>query len=337
MKQIESAEEISDIAFGFMASKALFVALHCKLFSVLSRNTLTSKELAILVKAPENRISTLCTALTSIGILIREKEMYRNSPGAEKFLVEGAKYDFGDYLRLQIDRQMYGFMQQLEGVMTNNIHEDFIDSYAKWMDNKKEAELYSESQHAGSLGPGKTLARMIDFSEVNTLLDVAGGTGGFAIRLCEKYPNINVTILDFPNVIKLGEKKVANAGLSNRINFVAGDALDYDWPSAGFDAILMSYLYNGVPEKEIPRLANKAFNTINSGGFYIIHDFMVENDRNGPHLAALWQLQHLAFTPTAKSLTPKWVSHILKDVGFTNIINEVLIPGMTRVLWGTKP
>ena len=99
----------------------------------------------------------------------------------------------------------------------------------------------------------------------------------------------------------------------------------------------MSYLYNGVPEKEIPRLANKAFNSINPGGFYIIHDFMVENDRNGPHLAALWQLQHLAFTPTAKSLTPNWVSHILKDVGFTNIINKVLIPGMTRVLWGTKP
>ena len=163
--------------------------------------------------------------------------MYRNSPGAEKFLVEGAKYDFGDYLRLQIDRQMYGFMEQLEGVMTDNIHEDFIDSYAKWMDNKKEAELYSESQHAGSLGPGKTLARMIDFSEVNTLFDVAGGTGGFAIRLCEKYPNINITILDFPNVIRLGEKKVANAGLSNRINFVSGDALNYDWPSAGFDAI----------------------------------------------------------------------------------------------------
>lgn len=337
MKQIKSAEEISDIAFGFMASKALFVALHCKLFSMLSRNTLTSKELAILVKAPENRISTLCTALTSIGILIRQKERYGNSSGAEKFLVEGSKYDFGDYLRLQIDRQMYGFMQQLEGVMTNNIHEDFIDSYAKWMDNKKEAELYSESQHAGSLGPGKTLARMINFSEVNTLLDVAGGTGGFAIRLCEKYPNINITILDFPNVIKLGEKKVANANLSNRINFVAGDALDYDWPSVSFDAILMSYLYNGVPEKEIPRLANKAFNSINPGGFYIIHDFMVENDRNGPHLAALWQLQHLAFTPTAKSLTPNWVSHILKDVGFTNIINKVLIPGMTRVLCGTKP
>lgn len=35
-KALETAEEISDIAFGFMGSKALFSALHVDLFSVLS-------------------------------------------------------------------------------------------------------------------------------------------------------------------------------------------------------------------------------------------------------------------------------------------------------------
>ena len=337
MKQVQRAEEISNIAFGFMASKALFVALHCNLFSLLSKKTLTSEELAELAEVPENRISTICTALTSIGLLSRKNGVYKNSVGAEKYLVKEAKYDFGDYLRLQIDRQMYGFMQQLEGVVTNNMHEDDIDSYAKWMDNEKEAELYSESQHAGSLGPGQSLASMINFSKVNSLLDVAGGTGGFAIRLCEKNPNLNITILDFPNVIKLGERKVFEAGLSDRINFIGCDALDYNWPSTGFDSVLMSYLYNGVPGLEIPKLASKAYDTINPGGVYIVHDFMVEDDRNGPHLAALWQLQHLAFTPTAKSITPNWVSKVMKDVGFSKIVNKILIPGMTKVVWGIKP
>ena len=337
MKQVQKAEEISNIAFGFMASKALFVALHCNLFSLLSKKSLSSIELAKLVQVPENRISTICTALTSIGLLIRENGMYKNSIGANKYLVKGVKYDFGDYLRLQIDRQMYGFMQQLEGVVTNNMNEGDIDSYAKWMENEKEALLYSESQHAGSLGPGLTLSRMIDFSKVNTLLDVAGGTGGFAIRLCEQYPSLNVTILDFPNVIKLGKKKVMDAGFSDRIKFIAGDVLDYDWPKSGFDAVLMSYLYNGVPGIEIPKLASKAFSVINSGGFYVVHDFMVEDDRNGPHLAALWQLQHLAFTPTAKSITPSWVSKVLKEQGFIKIKNHVLIPGMTKIVWGVKP
>ena len=252
------------------------------------------------------------------------------------YLVKDAKYDFGDYLRLQIDRQMYGFMQQLEGVVTNNMNQDDIDSYAKWMENEKEAQLYSESQHAGSLGPGLTLSRIIDFSKVNSLLDVAGGTGGFAIRLCEKYPNLNVTILDFPNVVKLGIKKISEAGLSDRINFIGCDALDYHWPEKGFDAVLMSYLFNGVPGAEIPKLAKKAFSTLNKGGMYIVHDFMVEDNRNGPHLAALWQLQHLAFTPTAKSITPSWVMKIMEKEGFSDLYNKTLIPGMTKVVCGFK-
>ena len=211
MKQVQKAEEISNIAFGFMASKALFVALHCNLFSLLSNKSLSSNALARLVKVPENRISTICTALTSIGLLIRENGMYKNSIGANKYLVKGVKYDFGDYLRLQIDRQMYGFMQQLEGVVTNNMNEGDIDSYAKWMQNEKEALLYSESQHAGSLGPGLTLSRMIDFSKVNTLLDVAGGTGGFAIRLCEQYPNLNIN------------KDIPEADFEKELGVEAGD------------------------------------------------------------------------------------------------------------------
>jgi ubiquinone/menaquinone biosynthesis C-methylase UbiE/predicted transcriptional regulator len=337
MKQVKKAEEISNIAFGFMASKALFVALHCNIFSLLSKNPLSSLELAEIVEVPENRISTICTALTSIGLLIRKNDTYNNSIGAEKYLVKGAPYDFGDYLRLQIDRQMYGFMQQLEGVVTNNMNKNYIDSYAKWMGNKKEAELYSESQHAGSLGPGLALSRMVDFSNVNSLLDVAGGTGGFAIRLCQQNSNLNVTILDFPNVIKLGMKKVFEASLSDRIKFIGCDALDYNWPTKGFDAVLMSYLFNGVPGEEIPKLICKAKSVMNNGGIFIIHDFMVEDDRNGPHLAALWQLQHLAFTPTAKSITPKWISKTLVESGFSDIFCDNLIPGMTKVIRAIKP
>ena len=157
-----------------------------------------------------------------------------------------------------------------------------------------------------------------------------------AIRLCEAYPQLRVTIIDFPHVVGLGKEKVKAEGLSDRISFIEGDALDYDWPT-NFDAVLMSYLYNGVPGESIPALAQKAYNVMHPGGIYIVHDFMVENDRSGPHLAALWQLQHLAFTPTAKSITPKWVADIMQDVGFLKIKEKVLIPGMTKVLWGKKP
>lgn len=76
---------------------------------------------------------------------------------------------------------------------------------------------------------------------------------------------------------------------------------------------------------------------LNPGGHYIVHDFMVEDDRSGPTLAALWQLQHMAFTPAAKSITPIWVSGVMEGAGFTDIRVEELIPAMTKVVMSRKP
>ena len=336
MEPITEAEQISNIAFGFMASKALFVALHMNVFTNLSGEPKSAQKLAEEAGVPVNRMTTIMTTLNTMGLVTREGDAYTNSPGAESFLVKGARYDFGDYLRLQIDRQMYPFMQQLEGVVTDTMLADDVDSYAKWMENEEEARLYSESQHAGSLGPGRSLARMIDFSGVDHLLDVAGGTGGMAIRLCEANPGLRVTILDFPNVIKLGEEKVAEAGLSDRISFIGGNALESEWPT-DVGAVLMSYLFSGVPGEAIPELARQAYDVMKPGGLYVVHDFMVEDDRSGPPLAALWQLQHLAFTPDARSATPSWVSGVLEGAGFGEVQVDVLIPGMTKLVWGRKP
>ena len=335
MNEVTRAEEISNIAFGFMASKALFVALHCNIFTLLSKNPMNSEKLSKMTAIPENRISTICTALTSIGLLNRKDQIYYNSKGAEKFLVKGSEKDFGDYLRFQIDRQMYGFMGQLENVITGKDSNIDIDSYAKWMENEEEANIYSKSQHAGSIGPGKTLSKIIDFSKYKNMLDVAGGTGAFAIELCKKYPSLTVQILDFSNVIKIGKTKVMEERLSDRISFIEADALEYNWPKDN-DIILMSYLFNGVPGEEIPKLISNAYNNLNNNGILIVHDFMVKMDRSGPHLAALWQLQHLAFTPMAKSITSEWIFKLMSRSGFKNIKKSDLIPDMTKIVWGKK-
>lgn len=332
---VTKAEQISEIAFGFMASKALFTALHMDLFTLLADKPVTATELAEKCGMPENRVTIVLTALTTTGLVTHKGDQYQNSPGAMSFLVRGAKYDFGDYLRYQIDRQMFPFMNQLEDVVFDRLPPDNVDSYAAWMGDENEAHLYSESQHAGSLGPGRSLARLIDLSSAEHLLDVAGGTGGFAIRLCEANPKLRVTVLDFPNVVSLGEQKVGQAALSDRIAFVGGNALESEWPSP-VDAVLMSYLFSGVPGESVPGLIRHAHDVLNPGGYFIVHDFMVNDDRQGPTLAALWQLQHMAFTPDAASSTPGWVAGLMAEQGFTDVQDAELIAGMTRVVWGRK-
>ena len=84
---VETAEEVSRLAFGFMASKALFAGLHVDIFSQLADGPKTARELAEETSVPVNRITTLMTALTATGLVEREEESYFNGPGAATFLV----------------------------------------------------------------------------------------------------------------------------------------------------------------------------------------------------------------------------------------------------------
>tara|TARA_B100000686_G_scaffold350895_1_gene448099 strand:- start:3014 stop:4054 length:1041 start_codon:yes stop_codon:yes gene_type:complete len=341
IKVAQTAEEISQIAFGFMASKALFAGLHIGVFSCLEDTSKGIAEIEKITKIPKNRIVTIMTALTCTGLVVRnsckDKEaVYSNSPAAQAFLVAGAKHDFSDYLRNQIDKQMYPFLGQLNDIIDDSLDANSVYSYQDWMSDPAEARIYSEAQHAGSLGPGCTLARTVDLKNAATLLDIGGGTGAMSIRLLEAYPNLKSTIIDFQNVAELGKKFISEAGLSDRIRYIPGEALTAIWPEQQ-DVILMSYLLSGIDGEKISGLIEKAFNHLQPGGTCLVHDFIADNDRKGPLLTALWQLQHMAFTPNAISITPNWLEGQMKTVGFIVRSEKVLIPGLTKLITAEKP
>ena len=336
MSLLTEAEEVSDIAFGFMGSKALFAALHYGVFTHLSGGALTAEALGDRAGLPAERARTLLTALAALKLVSVEDGRFANSPAAEAFLVKGAKYDFGDYLRLQVDRQMYRLLDQIEPALADRLPEDATGSYADWFSDPEEARLYSRSQHAGSLGPARGLAKLVDLSGARTLLDVGGGTGAFAITLCKAYPELTATIVEFPTVAAVGREYVAEAGLSDRIVYVEGDGLEAAWPE-GRDAVLMSYLFSGVPGAAHPRLMERAFAHLAPGGRYMVHDFVVTAERDGPKLAALWQLQHTAFTPTARSLDSETLRREMTAAGFGNVHVQPMIPRLTMLADGVKP
>jgi len=332
----ETAEDVSRVAFGFMASKALFAALHIDVFTHLSGGAKTVIEIAKATKIPANRIETLMTALYTVGLVTFDDGKYANAPGSEAFLNRESKYDFGDYLRYQIDQQMYPFLGQLNNVMDGTLDPEAVDSYQHWMSDPDQAALYSNAQHSGSLGPGRTIAKTVDLTGAKNLLDVGGGTGAMTIRLLEANPDLVATIIDFPNVAEIGWQFITDAGMIDRVRYIPGNALVAEWPTEQ-DAILMSYLFSGVPGTVVPKLIERAFDSLAPGGTYMVHDFMVDDDREGPSMAALWQLQHMAFTPDAHSITAGWLKEEMTKAGFTDLEDTAAIPGLTHLVHARKP
>ena len=55
---------------------------------------------------------------------------------------------------------MYPFMDHLSDNIAGKTSSQAYQDYSEWMADENEARLYTESQHAGSIGPAKSLSKM---------------------------------------------------------------------------------------------------------------------------------------------------------------------------------
>ena len=146
-----------------------------------------------------------------------------------------------DY-RFQIDRQVYPAFERLPDALRGRRAE-----FYRLMEDPEEALSFSRGQHSGSLGPAIVLARTVDLKGARRLLDVGGGSGAFSITLCRRFPELRATILDFPSVQAAATGFVRDAGMSDRIDFIPGDALTTEWPK-GQDVADVARLSPGLLE-----------------------------------------------------------------------------------------
>lgn len=332
MQLLSEMKQLSQIGYGFMAAKALFAALDLELFSHLASQPRTTDELQRSTRASPNALHTLLRACTSLGLVGLEGERYVNSPAASQYLAKNSARYVGDYFRYQIDRQIYPWIEQLNDALHGK---PTTTLYAR-MASLDEAELFSNAQHVGSLGPAHLLAQRIDASAWRHLLDVAGGSGAFSIALCKRAPALRATILDFESVTPVARRYVQQAGMGDRISTLEGEATAIDWPD-GVDAVLMSYLLSAMPAESFGLLFDKAYRCLRPGGTLLVHDFMLDESRHGPTNAALWFLVNAVGGPGHISFSAGDLATLLRDSRFDVKTSEELLPGITGLLIATRP
>ncbi len=103
----------------------------------------------------------------------------------------------------------------------------------------------------------KTLAELGNV-QPDAILDVATGTGDFALMLHDHWPEAMVTGLDLsPGMLEVAGKKVAKAGLENSIDLVEGDSENlpfednfFDLVTVGFGVRNFEHLSKGISEMQ---------------------------------------------------------------------------------------
>ena len=105
------------------------------------------------------------------------------------------------------------------------------------------------------------------------LLDVAGGTGDVAIRYARaSRPQATAVLCDIsPEMIEVGQRRVREAGLADRITFMQGNAEALAFPDRSFDAYTIAFGIRNVTH--IDKVLTEAFRVLKTGGRFLCLEF----------------------------------------------------------------
>jgi ubiquinone/menaquinone biosynthesis C-methylase UbiE len=254
-------------------------------------------------------------------------------------MVSTSRNFYGDYLQYQIGRQFYQTMGNLPEVMKTGK----APSYASWFSDPKVAQTYTQAQHNGSVATAKYLIKKkLQLGGISDMLDVGGGSGAFSYVFVGETPGLKSTVLELPEVCRTGEgiKKNQSPDVQERVKYVELDATSPNWPvsDASYDVVLMSYISGSVPETIIASLYSNAYKALRPGGRLLVHDFMVDDNLEGPALGALWGLQHVTVNASGLGLCPKEIGDRMALAGFDASKTESMemIHGMTKLIVAYK-
>lgn len=131
--------------------------------------------------------------------------------------------------------------------------------------------------------------RLLKYREGSRVLDVATGTGDVALEIARTTPpSVKITGADFcREMVELGEVKVAEAGLSSRIDFRVAPCEDLPFPNNTFDSITIAFGIRNVVDRKLG-LA-EMWRVLRPGGRMIILEFST------PRSAVVRYLYHAYF------------------------------------------
>ena len=104
------------------------------------------------------------------------------------------------------------------------------------------------------------------------ILDIATGTADFAIEAARRFPSVRVTGVDLtPAMLEIGERKVAAAGLSDRVSLREGNATALPFGDSSFDAVLCAFGFRNFPD--IPASLAETARILRNGGRLVVLEF----------------------------------------------------------------
>jgi ubiquinone/menaquinone biosynthesis C-methylase UbiE len=313
---------IMRLATAYWESATLLAANDLGVFVALADGAKTAPDIADQVGADSQALTRLLDACCGLNLLVKQGDNYILPSVSAAYLVPCQPGYLGN--ALQWARDQYAAWGQLTDSVRRG--EPAVDPATHLGGDAAETRTFVLAMHERAMGIARSVIRFLDLEHCESLLDVGGGPGTYAILLAQRYPNLRATVLDLRGVSAVADELIAQAGLQERVATRAGDATFGDYGEDRYDAVLFSGVLHQMSPATIQRMFAAAHRAIKPGGKVILCDIMADATKTQPLFAALFSLQMLLSSKEGAVFAAESCMAWLEEAGFHGIHVDRLPP-----------
>lgn len=322
LHDMPNPEHIMQTATAFWASKVLLTAVEFDLFTVLGDSAMTASELGETLGIHPRGTYDFFDALVAAGFLQRQGDgsegRYANTQNTTMFLNKQSPAYIGG-LPEMLNARLFGFWNNLGEALKTGQPQNEMKHNGKPIFE----EIYSDQTKLGQFLDAMTgfqaanfqqLAAKFDFSRYKSVSDVGGALALLSRIVASQHSHLSFNSFDLPPVAPHALQQVGAAGISDRIQIVAGDFFMDDLPKA--DVVTMGNILHDWNLEKKKVLIKKAYDALPEGGAFIAIENLIDDARRENLFGLLMSLNMLIEFGDAFDYTAADFRDWCTEVGF---------------------
>jgi len=322
-------DELAQTIRGFQDSRAVLTAIELEAFTAVVDGASAAQAAAKMGTDPR-ATEMLLNALAALGLLAKHNGTFHITPVSARYFVAGSPDDS------RAATMHTAHLWHRWSTLTDCVREGTAITRREPREvDDRWTRPFIAAMHRNARERTPHVVRAIGTAGVRRMLDVGGGSGAYSIAFAEASAELHAEVLDRPEVLDIAQGHIDRAGLAGRVTTRVGD-LRTDGFGAGFDLVLVSAICHMLGPEENCDLLRRCRHALAPGGRVVIQDFILEEDKTAPKMAALFSLNMLVGTERGASYNEREYAEWLGEAGFRDV-SHIRLPGPSGLMVGRVP